>query len=193
VRSFNVAIAHLGTLQEAADALHNGDIPAFNQVAQRIAKEIGSPAPTNFDAVRQIVTNEVTKATVGSNNALGDRKEIADNVNNRSSPDQLSEMIGQYKSLMGGQLGGLQNQYYAGGGTKEFSVFMTPEAQAVVKPIARAEWYRTNGQGMRGGNPPPAASTGGGGGRQPTAEDIAWAKQNPKNHDTFVKSFGREP
>ena len=59
---------------------------AFNKLANEIAKQTGQAARPNFESARQIVTNEVTKATVGAQNAHGDAKEIACTINVKVKP-----------------------------------------------------------------------------------------------------------
>ena len=137
VRSFNVAVEHLDTLNHLIGALKNSDMLTFNKLANEIAKQTGQAAPTNFESARQIVTNEVTKATVGAQNALGDRQEIARTINVASSPEQLQGAIKNYQELMAGQLKGLGTQYYAGGGRKDFSRFLTPRTVELTGGVPR--------------------------------------------------------
>jgi len=130
VRSFNVATQHLDTLGKAADALKNGDIPAFNMVANAYEKQTGQKAPTDFNAVKRIVGDEIVKAIVGGQNALADRQDAADAVAAANSPEQLFGVIKQYKELMGGQLAGLEKQYESSTKKKDFRErFLTPEAK----------------------------------------------------------------
>ena len=118
VRSMNVAIDHLDTLQGAANELHNGRLPIFNDIAQKFARATGQPAPGNFDALKSIVGSEVAKAVAGGATALGDREEIRKEINATNSPQQLAGVINKYQQLLGGQLKGLRTEYEAGGGTR---------------------------------------------------------------------------
>ena len=67
-----------------------------------------------------IVGAEVSKAVIGSNNALADREELRRPLALSSSPEQLAGAIGAYKELMGGQLKGLKKQYEDTTGKKNF-------------------------------------------------------------------------
>lgn len=125
LRSMNVGIDHLHTLQEYADALHNGNIQLINAAANKFKQQFGYDAPTNFNAVKAIVGSEVSKAIVGARGALEDRKEIKEQLTNASSPAQLSGAIGAYKKLMGGQVRGLQQQYESSG-LKDFHKKLLP-------------------------------------------------------------------
>lgn len=132
-RSLNVAVDHLGTLQQVSDALQNGDTRLFNQAGNFIALQTGNPAPTDFNAVKRIVADEVTKAVLGTAGALGDRKAVDDAIASANSPAQLKAVIDRYKQLMGGQLSGLATQYTASTGKKDFhDRFLTPATKAAL-------------------------------------------------------------
>lgn len=120
VRSFDVAIDHLDTLQKAANALQNGNYRLLNEVRNKWREQTGSELPTDFKALVPIVSGEIAKAVVGSQNALADREELRAGLKTSSSPEQLSGVITGYKSLMGGQLKGLRKQYEETTGKKNF-------------------------------------------------------------------------
>lgn len=129
VRSFNTAVAHLDSLSSLADAMNNGDVQLINKAKNAVAAAFGNPAATNFDAAKKIVTDEVVKAIVGAGGGVQDRDEAANIMSNAKSPAQLKGAIAQIHDLMGGQLRGLAQQYYAGGGSKDFGqTFLTPRA-----------------------------------------------------------------
>lgn len=120
VRSFNVSLSHLDTLAAAADALQNGNVQMFNRMGNAIAEKTGNPAPTNFEATKKIVADEIVKAIVGAGGALADREAAAETISKTNSPAQLKGVINQYKELMVGQLKGLEGQYQATTGKKDF-------------------------------------------------------------------------
>jgi hypothetical protein len=120
IRSFDVAVDHLDTLQKYVAAMKNGDIPLLNKLRNAWQQETGSSLPTNVQAVAPIVGAEVSKAIIGSNNALADREELRQPLQSARSPEQLAGAIEGYKSLMGGQLKGLKKQYEDTTGKKDF-------------------------------------------------------------------------
>jgi hypothetical protein len=139
VRSLNVATDHLDALDQMGKALGNGDVQAFNRLAQSIAAQTGSPAPTNFDAAKKIVADEVVKAVVGSGGGVSDREEAAKAFDKVSSPAQLSGAIATAKRLMRGQLNGLKQQYKSSTGKEDFDErFLSGEAKSIEngKPAA---------------------------------------------------------
>lgn len=129
VRSLNVAVQHLDTLGNLADALSNGNLPLFNKAANAWKTQTGQAAPTNFEAAKKIVADEVVKAIVGSGGALADREEAAKTINAASSPQQLKQAIATYQQLMAGQLSGLQRQYQQNTGRNDFERFVAPETK----------------------------------------------------------------
>lgn len=140
VRSFSVSISHLHTLEGLADALQNKDTQAINRIGNTFATQTGNPAPTNFEAAKKIVADEIVKAIVGSGGGVTDREEAAKTISAASSPAQLKGVISTYKELMRGQLDGLRRQYQAGGGKKDFDKeFLSEEARSVAKGPAAAD------------------------------------------------------
>lgn len=120
VRSLNVANDHLDTLQQYASALNNGDVKLINSMSNSFKSQFGQTAPTNFNAAKQIVADEVVKAVVGSGGSLADREEAARTISAANSPEQLLGVIQTYKSLMRGQLEGLRQQYENNTGRTDF-------------------------------------------------------------------------
>lgn len=128
VRSFNVAVSHLNTLDGLVDALGNGDVQALNKFGNAIAQQTGKPAPTNFDAAKAIVGDEIIKAIVGGGGALADRENAQNQISRANSPAQLRGVIATYKDLMAGQLRGLKKQYTDTTGRDDFDKRLSPEA-----------------------------------------------------------------
>jgi hypothetical protein len=130
VRSFNVGLSHLDTLDELATALQNKDLKVINRIGNAWAAETGQSAPTSFDAARNIVGDEIVKAVTGSAGALGDREAAAATISKINSPQSLKDVIKTYKTLMVGQLTGLKQQFVSAGGKPEsFDAKLSPETK----------------------------------------------------------------
>lgn len=127
VRSFNVALEHLDTLQHLSEAMKNNDIQAVNQLSNWWKTQTGSEAPTDFNAAKQLVADEVVKAIVGTGGGVHDREEAAKTISGKSSPEQLMGVINTYKDLFAGQLVGLEHQYEASTGKKDFRTRLLTE------------------------------------------------------------------
>jgi hypothetical protein len=135
VNAFNTAIDHLGTMSKLTDALQNNDIKAFNALGNTVARQTGQPAPTDFNAAKQIVTAEVIKAVVASGGGVTERQEAERNFADANSPQQLKGIINTYKQLLGGQLNSLNLQYENTTGRKDFNTKLTPEAKNTVAKL----------------------------------------------------------
>jgi len=138
VRSLNVVMEHFNTLEKAADALKSGDVRAINAVSQLIQTQYGHPGVTSFNAVKEILADEIVASVVPGVGALADRQAIKKTILASSSPAQLQGIVANYKELIGGQLNGLETQYRAGTGRNDFkSRYLTSAAvQGLTPPSA---------------------------------------------------------
>jgi hypothetical protein len=135
VTAFNTAIDHLATMDKLSDALQNNDIKLINSLGNIVARQTGKPAPTNFDAAKQIVTAEVIKAVVASGGGVTERQEAERNFAAANSPAQLKGLVRTYKELLGGQLNSLGVQYESTTGKKDFESKLTPDAKTEFKAV----------------------------------------------------------
>jgi hypothetical protein len=133
VRSMNVGIAHLDTLGQLADALHNGNVPLLNKVANAWKLQTGSAAPTNFDSAKNVVAQELVKAITGYPGAASDREAAAAEIKNEKSPEQLKGTIETYQKLLAGQLAGLKGQYQHSTGRDDFEQAMNLNPETLQK------------------------------------------------------------
>lgn len=150
VRSLNVAVQHLDQLGQLSDAMANGNVQAVNKIANFFASQTGAPAPTNFNAARQLVGDEIVKAIVGAGGGVSDREEAAHNISSASSPAQLAGVIKTYQGLLSGQLVGLRQQYQKSTGLDDFEDFLAPETRAKLE---------AHGAASGAASPPPRTST----------------------------------
>jgi len=139
VTSNNTAINHLETMDKLANDLNNKDTRIFNAAGNAFAAATGQPAPTSFDAAKQLVAAEVIKAVVNNGGGVTERQEAAQNFSRANSPQQLKEVINTYRELLGGQLQSLEGQYKAGTNRDDFRTkFLTPNTRKVLPsaPVA---------------------------------------------------------
>lgn len=184
VQSQNVAMEHLTTLNDAVDALNQGDIPAFNSATNTLAKQTGKPAPTNFELGKTFVSDELAKAVMGTTGASVDRENIAKNLNLGSSNDQAKGFINTAGQYMAGQAHGLEQRYKAGTGLDNYrDRFQTPRAKALLD-----QYYPKDDNGVSTG-------TGGNAGSQsgPPAGAIDMLKKNPSLGPAFQQKYGVDP
>src|SRR6185369_11952721 len=99
LRSVSTANAHLDQLGELADAMNNGNMQVVNKVQNYFATQTGSPNVTNFDAIKNIVGQEVVKAIVAGGGSMAERDEAAKIFSSASSPAQLKGAIQHYRMV----------------------------------------------------------------------------------------------
>jgi hypothetical protein len=114
INYFNTATEHLKQLQQAADALNNGDLQLFNRLANSWATNTGNPAPTNFATIRNAVAGELSKTFKGAAATDAEIDAINTSINSSQSPAQLSGAIQNNIRLMGSKMEALRGQYEQG-------------------------------------------------------------------------------
>lgn len=149
VRSLNVAVQHLDQLGQLSEAMGNGDVQAFNKIGNVFAAQTGKAAPTNFNAAKQLVGDEIVKAIVGAGGGVGDREEAAHNISSASSPQQLAGVIKTYQGLLSGQLVGLKQQYEKSTGLKDFEDYLAPETKAKLENHSASQSAAPSGSNNR--------------------------------------------
>lgn len=111
VRSFNAALAHIDLLREYAYALNNNDTKALNLVGNEIEKQLGVSAPTTFNGLKLLVSEETTKAVAGMRTGQKERLALDESLNTSLSPGQIVDTLRGYERLMVGQLDALKQQF----------------------------------------------------------------------------------
>lgn len=111
IRANNVGVQHLDVLDQAGQALANGNVQVLNSLKNTFQQQFGSPEPTTFSGLKQIVGTEIEKAVAGGIGSASDRDRIMKALDGANSPAQLKAITGGFRSLMVGQLSGLKSQY----------------------------------------------------------------------------------
>ncbi len=130
VRSLSVATDHLNQLLTAGTALNNKNFKAYNSAMNYLAQQFGSATVPSFDAMKELVGDEVAKAVIGGAGAEGDRDAIKQGFATASPQGSLQGVVAKYKGLMGGQLSGLRRQYQTSTGLNDFNDMLSPAAQS---------------------------------------------------------------
>jgi len=115
LRSVATANDHLDQFGELVSALDNGNTQIVNKVSNWYKTQTGSPAPTNFDGIKNVIGQEVVKAIVAGGGGVGEREEAAKAFSSANSPAQLNGLIAHYKMVMGAQQKNLLEQRRAAG------------------------------------------------------------------------------
>lgn len=163
ITAFNTAMSHLDVLKQLYKALSNGDSQLINKMKNTWHQMTGDPAPNDVQALASIIGGEVVKATVGAQNALGDREEVRQSISRDLSQRQADSVIDKYQSLMAGQLNARKLAYEQSTGLKNFEEkFLSPRSRQVLGTI------------HEGAVETPALST-------QDKQALEWANANPKD------------
>ncbi len=115
LRNAATSVQHMDQLDGLISALGNGNNNTVNAIGNTVSAWNGGTAPTNFDAAKSVVANEVTKAITGGASALADRKDLMEQLNDAKSPQQLRGVLSQWRSLLTAQRDNLLAQRRAAG------------------------------------------------------------------------------
>lgn len=111
-RSLNVVVAHLDTIDELSDALHNHDLVRFNQIKNILSSETGGKAVPDFEAAKQIVGTEIVKALgVAGGGAQGERYEAARTFSESRSADVIKSVTKTLRGMLVPQLEALRQSF----------------------------------------------------------------------------------
>jgi hypothetical protein len=138
LRSVSTANAHLDQMNELVDALGNGNTQVINKVNNWYQTQTGNPAPTNFNAIKNVVGQEVVKAIVAGGGGVGEREEAAKAFSTANSPAQLKEAIQHYRMVMGAQADNLLAQRDAAGLSRSTLPNYNGAKAAAITPAAAA-------------------------------------------------------
>lgn len=111
VTALNTVIGHLGTLDEAATALENGDIRVFNAVANRMKQELGDPRINNFETARQAVAEETMRVFRQVGASEREARDWAEKIRASGSPAQLRGTIATLGKLLESRVDAIGQQF----------------------------------------------------------------------------------
>lgn len=112
--AFRTAIQHADLLQQAAQALDNGDSRALNTITNTLQSQFGDPRLTTFDAIANAYNHEV--GTVVSKGHVTDSEVKTGGATMPSNANYatIKSVTDAYKSLMASKAMQLQVQYDQG-------------------------------------------------------------------------------
>jgi len=125
----NTAIAHLGLLSDAIDALGNKNTKLFNTLRQKYNEQTGSTVGATFDTVKQAVSGELAKVT--GSLSQGEQEAIKGPLDKSNSPQALKAAVRSAVQIMDGKIGALHDHYVSVMGEEPDSPLLSPDAQKV--------------------------------------------------------------
>ena len=115
LRSFGTAQQHIETLLDIAKGLQTGDLKRVNYVANLFGKETGYAPPITFEAVQQLVADEILASIVPGAGGVEERLQLAKKLTGNTSYAVLTEVIGRFQEMMAAQGSNLRKQAEYGG------------------------------------------------------------------------------
>jgi len=130
--ALNTLVRHSDDMIDAATALNNGNIQAFNAAAQKIAQWTGKAAPTNFDQLKQYVAGETVKLVRGGGGTKEDVEAAQANLDRANSPDQLMGALRVNFGVAGGKMAALNSAVRTATGNADYTA-LDPDASQIMQ------------------------------------------------------------
>lgn len=100
----NTAVQHINVYRPLIDNLANGNVGIFNTIGNFWNKNVmGSPAPTDFNGVRDFVAGEIAKAVLPQGGGEAERQELSRNASSANSPQALKSIADKWQELLAGK------------------------------------------------------------------------------------------
>ena len=145
INALNTGLGHVAMLDQAGDALDNGETPLFNTIKNQIADWTGKPAPGNFRATAGLVAEELTRIYRQAGGSEADIQRHLQDLSTAQSPEQRRGALYQIGSLLDSKLNAMADQYGQGMGTTEDRLkLLNPHAAGALTHILS---YGPNGTG----------------------------------------------
>lgn len=100
-----IAANHLDLLDQAINDLNNGDLRKWNALSNTFKTEIGDPNKKSYEAIAQVLGNEVGKVVSGGSQAYeAELSELRDRLSSSDSPQTARKVLDDYIKLMNGRI-----------------------------------------------------------------------------------------
>lgn len=114
INAFNTALQHADLLKQAASALGNGDMRTLNSLKNRFQTEFGSPDVTNFQAIANAYSREITKMLSSGHLTDAEIATQGGTLPANASPQQIMGVIDNYRALAASKMQMRKNQVEKG-------------------------------------------------------------------------------
>lgn len=136
VTAINTAIAHMGSMNELADALENKQVPAANAVLNFIKTQTGNPSVNNFDTAKQAVATELMRVFRQVNASENEMKDWEKRFLTSGSPEQIKGALKVGATLLKGRIDAMNDQWDRGMNTTGgYPQLLAPRSKAAMASI----------------------------------------------------------
>jgi len=146
VRAANQTLAHVGSLLDSMDNLHNRSVPAWNYIANAANEATGGGQPGAFRTNAHAVAEEMSKVFKGANLSDSEIRHWEQNLSENMSPEQQKAQIAKLSELLHGSLAALEEKRLAAIGpmaAAKAGPVIKEEGQKVLERIDN--WLKGNG------------------------------------------------
>lgn len=154
VNAINTVMGHLNDLDHSIDDLHNYNQPFLNTITGAIAYGAGDTryqtAVKNFNAAKNAVSRELTRAYRAASGNVSDIKDFDADLNAADSPTALHATVKKYVQLLGSKIQALGDQYNQGlGQSRDPITLLNSKAATTYARLSGEGPPETNSAGSR--------------------------------------------
>lgn len=149
INAINTAMAHVGVLGDAIDALDNNNIQVLNRIANSLGAQVGSDKMTTFNTIVHRVGPEIAKAYIGAGGSAGERGADEKDFDPALGLQQLKSNVAVTSQLLRSKIASLQNQW-----DQNKSDSMPSFEDRFIMPAAKQQldkWAPEGGEGKSSG------------------------------------------
>jgi hypothetical protein len=153
INAINTAMGHIGVLNDAIDALNNGDVKKLNQLANAVGVQFGKDNVTTFNTIVHRVGPEIAKAYVGSGGSAGERGTDEKDFDPSLGPQSLKSNVAITAKLFRSKISAFENQWDQNKSDSMPSFedrFIMPEARQTIDRLAPKGSASTGGGQTQG-------------------------------------------
>jgi hypothetical protein len=141
INAINTAMGHVGVLNDAIDALNNGDIKALNALENKLGLQLDKTPAAALNTIVHRVGPELAAAYIQGGGGEGERGTTAADFDANLGPKTLHNNAAITATLLRSKIGSLEHQWNTtmkpGTPDQQFqSRFITPEAQATLNKLS---------------------------------------------------------
>lgn len=142
ILSTNAMAAHLGELYQRAQTMQNGNIPVGNAIINFVKQNLGHPEVNDFNAAKEIFTNELQRLLSGKAATQGGNKETASTLSANSSPAQLMTVLKTYANAAVEKMNPLRTLYSNTMGEDENGKVVYPQTRKILNGIIGTDKFK---------------------------------------------------
>lgn len=159
--AYKTLVPHIEQFRALTNAMQNGNLQLFNQLANEYGIQTGQTAVTSVQAASRLVGDEIVKAVTGTAGALADRDDAQTYMSTKQSPAQINGALDVFEGLAAAQLNSLREQYV--GSTflpaEDFDTrYLDPAVVSILEGVKPVDSLPTGAPSTSGGGKPSLSS-----------------------------------